>query len=458
MTRAVEMAVKEIQKGKPHPVYLLHGDEYLAKEGAKAIVEALVPRDQQSLSVETIAEDRDLASLPVRLNTLPLFGGTKVVVVHDSKAFVSGQSLETLARRSLEAWQAGDADRAVRLLLQGVAAAGASEAWLDRAARGEMTEVGWSQVVSMERDPEAEQWLRETAGRALADGGEIPATPGAGVARVYEEVLQRGIPSAASLILTAEVVDERRALFKKVSAIGCVIDCGVGTRRAWDTQMNPDVARAKIREMVVAAGKSIDEESLADIVTRTGSSMRGLVSEMEKVLLYIGTRPRVTAVDVREVLRHSREANVFDLTNAVSGRDAGTALRAFRSLVTQREPALRILGLLAAEVRNLIVARTVLEGRLEGRLDPSLTFETFRSRILPRLRQAIEGEDGSAAKVLEMNPFRAFALLRAASRFGSQDLLGALEAIHDTDLALKTSGQSEALLMEQLLIKICAGA
>ncbi len=456
MTQAAEKAVKEIWKGRRSPVYLLHGDEFLAKEGAKAIVEALVPRDQQSLSVETIVEDRDLGSLPIRMNTLPLFGGTKVVVVFDSKAFVSGQSLETLARRSLEAWQARDTDRAVRLLLQGVAAAGAGEGWLDRAARGEITDAAWSQVVSVERDQEAEQWLREIAGCALADRIEIPETPGAGLARMYEEIIQRGIPSEVSLILTAEVVDERRALFKKISAIGSIIDCGIGSRRAWDTQMNPEAARAKIREMVAAAGKSIDEEALTGIVTRTGSSMRGLVSEMEKALLYIGTRPTVTSADVREVLRNSREANVFDLTNAVSGRDAGTALQAFRSLVTQREPVLRILALLAGEVRNLIVARAVLEGRLGGRLDPGVTFEIFRSRILPRLRQEIEGDDGSAAKLLTMNPFRAFTLARAASRFSAQGLLGALEAVHDADLTLKTSGQSESLIMEQLLIRLCA--
>jgi DNA polymerase-3 subunit delta len=457
MTGPVEKAVADINQGRRYPVYLLHGDEFLAKEGAKAVVEALVPPDERLLSVEAISEDRDLASLPMRVNTLPLFGGSKVVVVHDSKAFVSKENLLNLVKRSQAEWQAGDAARAAHLFLQVVAAAGESEGFLDRAARGELSGGEWERVLSLEADPEAERWLREVAGRTIAEGMAIPEATGAGLARVYEETIHRGIPANVSLILTAEVVDERRALFKKIRAVGCIIDCGVRSRKSWDTQMDPEVARAKIREMVAAAGKTISGDAVTSIVERTGFSMRGLGSEMEKILLYVGSRPAITSSDVLEVLSNSREANVFDLTNAVSGRDAGKALRALRSLMTRREPVPRILGTLAGEVRNLIVARAALERRLDGTLDPSLPFDTFRSRILPRLAREMTGDDGSAAKLLEMNPFRAFNLLKGAARFSAPELLRGLEAIHETDLSLKTSGHPEHLLMEQLLIRICAG-
>jgi len=457
MTGTVEKAVAEIKQGRRYPVYLLHGDEFLAKEGAKGIIGMLVPPERQSLSVEVVSEDNDLASLPIRLNTLPLFGGVKVVVVYDSKAFLSKFNLESVAQKSQDAWLAGESERSVRLFLQIVAAAGEGEGFLDRATRGEVLDREWERVLSVERDPEAEAWLREVARTSVADRMAIPEAAGAGQARIYEDSIQRGIPANASLILTTEVVDERRSLFKKISAAGFVIDCGVRSRRTWDTQMNPEAARAKIREMVSAAGKSIDEEAVAGILSRAGSTMRGLVSEMEKLLLYVGTRPAIRTADVLEVFRHSREANIFDLTNAVSSRDAGRALLALRSLLTQREPAPLILNVLAGEIRNLIIARSALDRWLDGTLDPAIPFETFRFRVLPRLKEPREGDDGSAAKLLEMNPFRAFNLLRGASRFSLDRLIQGLEAIHETDLTLKTSGHPEALLLEQLLIKICPG-
>ncbi|HYL79587.1 MAG TPA: hypothetical protein VEU07_02175, partial [Candidatus Acidoferrum sp.] len=318
MTGGIEKAVAEITQGRRCPVYLLHGDEYLTRGGAKAIIQALVPPGQEAWGVETVIEEADLGSLPLRLNTLPLFGGTKVVVVYDSKAFVSKQTAGNLAEKSLEAWQAGDHTRAVRLLIQVVAAAGGDAGFLDRAARGETSEADWREILSWARDSERETWLRETASRAVAEGATIPETTGTGLAQTYEETLQRGIAPAAALVLTAEVVDQRRTLFKRISDLGFVIDCGVRSKKAWETQMNPDAARAKIREVVKDGKKSIDPEAVSAIVDRTGTSMRALQSEVEKVLLYVGSRPTLTTADVLAVLSSSREANVFDLTNAVS--------------------------------------------------------------------------------------------------------------------------------------------
>jgi DNA polymerase-3 subunit delta len=457
MTGTVEKAIAEIRQGRRFPIYLLHGDEFLAKERAKAIVEALVPLDRQSLAVEVVSEDRDSASVPLRINTLPLLGGAKVVMVHDSKAFVSKESLEALVGRSLDAWQEGKRGSAVRWLLQAVAAIGQDQGFLERAARGEISGPELTRILGTEAGPDKEQWFREVAGHAAADGMAVPEATGAGLARVYEETIERGIPSNASLVLTAEVVDERRSLFKKISAVGFVIDCGVRSRRTWDTQMDPDAARAKIRQMVAATGKSIAPDAIAGIVERTGFSMRGLESEMEKLLLYVGPRPAITPADVLEVLSSSREANIFDLTKAVSERDAGKALRALRSLMAQREPIPPILGVLAGEIRNLIVARAALERKLGGTFDPATPFPAFQARVLPLLVKEVEGDDGSAAKLLAMKPFRAYTLLKAAARFSMPELVGGLEAIHETDLSLKTSGHPEGLLVERLLLAICAG-
>lgn len=457
MTGGVEKAVLGIKQGKRYPVYLLHGDEFLTRGGAKAIIQALVPAGQEAWSVETIVEEADLASLPLRLNTLPLFGGTKVVAVYDSKAFLSKQTAGNLTEKSLEAWQAGDQPRAVRLLLQVVAAAGGDAAFLERAARGETSESEWKGILSWTPDPEREAWLRETAGRAVADGAAVPEKTGSGLAQIYEETLLRGISPAAALVLTAEVVDQRRTLFKRLSDLGFVIDCGVRSKRAWETQMNPEMARAKIREVVKDAKKSIDPDAVTAIVDRTGASVRALQSELEKILLYIGTRPTVTTTDVMAVLSSSREANVFDLTNALGSRDAGQALDALRSLFAQREPIPRILGTIANEIRSLLVARCVLDARFAGQIDRAMAFPAFQARMLPRLKEASEGDDGSAAQLAEMHPFRAFQMLRSASRFSQAELLRALEMIHETDLALKTSGHPESLLLEQLLITMCGG-
>jgi DNA polymerase-3 subunit delta len=337
-----------------------------------------------------------------------------------------------------------------------VAAAGLDRAFLERAAAEGLPPEGWKSLLELVPDDESEAWLREVAGRLAAEGGE-PSVTSAGTAMLYEELLQRGMPPGAVLILTAEIVDQRRALFKRMKDEGVVVDCGVRGGKAGETQMKPDIARARIAERVKGAGKRIAGDAVAAIVERTGFSVRALEMELEKILLYVGDRTEIRVVDVLEVLSNSREASIFDLTNALEGRDAAGAVRALRALAAQREAAQSILGMLAATMRSLVLARCALDLRLDGRIDPQIPYGTFQARVLPRLAADAGPDDGSVAKVREMHPYRALNLLKAAGRFGLPDLLAGLAAIHEADLALKTSSQPEGLILETLALTLCGG-
>ncbi len=86
-----------------------------------------------------------------------------------------------------------------------------------------------------------------------------------------------------------------------------------------------------------------------------------------------------------------------------------------------------------------------------------MSYGTFQARVLPRLTAAGEGDDGSAARIRDMHPFRAFNLLKAAGRFAQTELVRGLCAVHDADLALKTTGQPEGLILETLALTLCGG-
>lgn len=456
MTDAVGKIVADVQRGKRAGVYLFVGDEFLAREGAQAIVDALIPKAHQPLSVEVVSDD-EAATVPARLRMVPLFGGVKVVVVHDTRAFASKQNVGEIFRRSRDAWKEGDEARAMRLLSQAVSAAGRDRAFLERAAKGSLSEPVWRELLPFEASAESERWLQETAGRLVAEGKEISEAAGAATARIYEDLVAQQIPPGAVLILTAEAVDQRRSLFKRIGESGVVVDCGVRTGKLGETQMKPDVARARIEETVESEGKRIADDAVTAIVERTGFSVRTLESELEKILLYVGNRAEIRRADVLEVLSNSRDASIFDLTNALEGRDVAGVLRALRALLVQREAAPAILGMVASTVRGLIVARAVLDRRLDGRLEPRVPYATFQAKILPRLAADAQGDDGSVAKLRGMHPFRAFNLLKAASRFTEAELVRGLEAIHGADLALKTSGQPEGLILEMLAVTLCGG-
>lgn len=452
MTSALAATLSELRRGRVAPVYLLYGDELLTREGTQAIVDPLVPEAHRSLNLEVVSDD-DAASVPTRLRTVPLFGGVKVVVVHDTRAFVSKQNAGDLFQKSREAWRDDRREPALRFFRQAVAAAGLDRGLVERAAAASPGRGDWHEVFGVDAALDTEAWVRDLAGQVLADDRAM--TTSGGAARVYEDLLTQGVPGGAVLILTAEIVDQRRALFKRIREVGRVVECGVRAGRVGETQMKTEVARVRITDAVGRAGKRIADDVLQAIVERTGFSVRALDSELEKILLYVGTRPEVQRADVLAVLSNSREASIFDLTNAVEAGDAPAALRALRGLIVQREAALSILGMLASVVRSLVLARWVLDHHVGGPLDAGMSYATFQARILPRVATETAGEDRAAAKIREMHPFRAFHLLRAAGRFTEAELADGLRAVHDADLALKTSGQPDGLILEALILTLC---
>jgi hypothetical protein len=111
--------------------------------------------------------------------------------------------------------------------------------------------------------------------------------------------------------------------------------------------------------------------------------------------------------------------------------------------------------MIASVVRSLLLARCVLDQHLDGRLDAGMPYGAFQTRVLPRLSTEAVGDDRAAARIREMHPFRAFNLLRAAGRFTQANLVEGLQAIHDADLALKTTGQPEGLILETVVLTLC---
>ena len=248
--------IADIRKGARLSVYLLYGDELLTREGAKAIVDALLPPEHQSLSVEVVAEESEGGSLPLRLRTVSLFGGTKVVVVHDTKAFVSKQSVAGLFAKSWEAWKGGNLARATALLLQATGAAGQDRSFLERATRGELGEPVWDQLLTLSHDDESEALASRDGGASAGrgDGGSGGIGSGYGE-ESSEEMLQQGIPVLGPSSSSPPRWWISAAPSSSGSTRGVVVDSEVRTGKAGETQMRPEMARAKIRERVAAEKK-----------------------------------------------------------------------------------------------------------------------------------------------------------------------------------------------------------
>lgn len=108
---------------------------------------------------------------------------------------------------------------------------------------------------------------------------------------------------------------------------------------------------------------------------------------------------------------------------------------------------LLLLGSIASIVRTLLANCERLHALSGGR--PPRSFDEFKSRIFPLIE-----EEAKAAKQRVPHPYAAFMGMQAAARYTREELLGALVACAESDLALKLSG-SGTLVIERLLWTLC---
>ncbi|MBF0342139.1 MAG: DNA polymerase III subunit delta [Magnetococcales bacterium] len=110
--------------------------------------------------------------------------------------------------------------------------------------------------------------------------------------------------------------------------------------------------RTTLREQGFAA----DEEAVTLMTERLEGDARHAESELEKLVLYLGERRRVTLEDVLESVGGSGSQNSFTLTAAMCNGRPGPALTILDGLLDAGEEPLGLLGMIVQRLRRLIQA------------------------------------------------------------------------------------------------------
>jgi DNA polymerase-3 subunit delta len=240
-------------------------------------------------------------------------------------------------------------------------------------------------------------------------------------ARFLEEGLPEYLedPVATScLLLEARKVDRRLRWVKLVEARGSVRICTPPSRpaelRSW--------IEARIRE----EGKRPERGTAAALLEQVGADSDRLSSEIGKLALYAGDRPKVTPEDVDRVGGSDRPHAIYELTDAMGSRDGVRALRVLHRLLLQGEPPLALLAGLANHLRRMLRARECQP------LDPP-----------------------TVQRQLGVHPFAAQKLVEQVRKLDRNRLRFALEATGRTDRALKGAAPLRPeRAMERLVLAI----
>ena len=190
-----------------------------------------------------------------------------------------------------------------------------------------------------------------------------------------------------------------------------------------------------IQEYCLTREVKIEPDAGRELVDSLGGDMMMVSNELEKLVLYVGEKKRVTLGDVETMVLAAKQRSLYELTDAISSRDRTRALEMLDAVLSSGdgdEAAIGHLYMLAKTFRQMLV---ILERNVrDQRMLWAALWQGFR-----------------------VPPFAADDIIRQARRYKSKrELTRAIRLVSRADLALRSNPPSRRLILEKLVLDLTA--
>jgi DNA polymerase-3 subunit delta len=450
--KSLASVLKDISRGQGASCYLLYGDEdFLVEEALGKLVDALIPAQDRDLNL-FIMDDESTGVDPVceALSTPPLIPGPKVVLLRKTRLFYSKTSLPELVRKIADGAET-DLPAAARAFMIFLDLAGWSFDELRDDGWRRITDAQWQEVVGGDGGEERGKWLPRVLEYCMAQG--VAGRTRHGGTEALEALILSGFPEGHCLIMTTDTVDRRKKLFKAIADRGVVLSF-IRTRS--ETRQR-SLMMENLREKLARRGKTLSPEAWVVLGKKTGFRLRDSAEALDLLITYTGDRKTIEPADVETVIGRTRDDTVFDLTEALVGKDLRKALASLGDLFYQGVHPLVILAMITREVRFLFHGKVFLDtGRIAG-FRADMDFGQFQRAVYPAVK-GLQSELGKGTSLAGQHPYVIYNALRNSTRYSHGELLSHMGRVLDVDGAMKSTGQDPRLLLERLLIALCEKA
>jgi DNA polymerase-3 subunit delta len=201
-------------------------------------------------------------------------------------------------------------------------------------------------------------------------------------------------------------------------------------------QVSEDDAAKWVMRTAESSGLRFSPDAAHELVDALSAEMLSVSSEVEKLLLYAGATGRSTVelADVETMVSAAKQRSLYELTDAISLKDAPRALALLQGLLNASEggedAAIGHVFSLAKTYRQMLVLN---EKQVKDQ-------RAIWQVLWPGFRPA---------------PFAADALIAQARRFRDRgELARGLRLIAKTDLELRSSPADKRLVLERLVMRL----
>ena len=291
-------------------------------------------------------------------------------------------------------------------------------------------------------------WLKSTD--LLADN---PTTRTEAVKDALAELgdlLKGGLGEGVVLLISAIGCDRRKSLYKTIEKIGEVqffeaLEEGKG-------DADEDI-EAFIRSKLRADGKTMNPEAVHAFRELVAPNLREIANELEKLITYVGKRNEILPEDVRAICSASRQAVIWELTDALGARRAAHAIAALENLLDSGDQPIGILMMLVAQFRLMLLARDLLQRKLiTARDGQGGNFEFVKA--FDRLPEHATAHFPRTKEGALPNAWRLYRCALAAKNFSTTELIRAMDLLLEANRQLVTTQLDDRLVLEEAIAKI----
>ncbi|MFQ5329959.1 MAG: DNA polymerase III subunit delta [Thermodesulfobacteriota bacterium] len=222
------------------------------------------------------------------------------------------------------------------------------------------------------------------------------------------------------LILTAESgkVKKNSALYRAVAKCGHI---------ELFNRISAGRLATIVRQDVKKGGREITDDAVAKLLSLTGKNLRSVQSEVQKMLLFIGSKGIIEVGDVEEGVADVKEENIFGLTDALGMRDGRRALDIFSKIAD--EPAPKLLFSITQQFRRIWKAKAL------------------RKRGV---------EPGKFPPLLGVPPYKVKGYLTMSNRFSEAELSRIFHRLKVIDGEIKSGGIPHSISLSRFVVQLCS--
>ena len=188
-----------------------------------------------------------------------------------------------------------------------------------------------------------------------------------------------------------------------------------------------------ISDYCTSQAVQMEADGARELVDALGGDMMMISNELEKLILYVGEKKRITLGDVETMVLAAKQRSLYELTDAISSKDRVRALEVLDAILASgdgEEASIGHVYMLAKSFRQMLI---ILERNVrDQRMLWAALWQGFR-----------------------VPPFAADDIIRQARRYKSRrELTRAIRLVAKADLALRSNPVSKRMVLERLIMDL----